>query len=175
VASFQQQITDAQNQYDAAMKMHKLKNDLESNIAMEDFRRITQHSKVLEQTRSDAAAGQTRLSGQLMLSNPGEKSISVTFPFSFADKPLLSFGGEMRDGDIPVDGNFPTVSVVVGGWSTVDNPPYSRLYTGCKLLIVTTGPPQQRLYVHWHLDGIGYSSNIPDDRISIYNSNGDYI
>jgi hypothetical protein len=163
MASFNQQVSDAQNQYNAAVSMHKNKSELESNLATENFRRVTQNARVTQETRSENSAGQTRLSGQLMLSNPGEKSISVTFPFSFADKPLLSFGAEMRDGDEPVNGNFPTVSVVIGGWTTVDNPPYSRLYTGCKLLVVTTGPSQQRLFIHWHLDGIAYSNDIASE------------
>ena len=171
MASFNEQVSNAQNAYNNAITQHNIKTSLEASLAMENLRRDVQNSKVLEETRSESAAGQTRLSGQLMLSNPGEKAVSVTFPFSFADKPLLSFGAEMRTGDEPVNGNFPTVSVVVGGWITVDNPPYSRLYNGCKLFIVTTGPPQQRLFVHWHLDGVAYSSDISEDKTEI----GDFL
>ena len=164
MASFSDQVNAAQTDY-LNFKTGQAKN-LADKIAVDNLSSQIQKFNQTTEDMSTAQAGQTRLSGQFMLSNPGEKEATVYFPFKFAGKPLLSFGAEIPTGDKPTPGNFPTVSIIIGGWLTQDNPPYTQLFYGAKFLMVTTGPPQQRLYIHWHLDGIAYGGDMNDLQVA---------
>jgi hypothetical protein len=123
----------------------------ENQAKIDRIRRANNEQQSTIENLSSASGGATRLTGQLLLSGSGEKVVDVVFPAPFTEKPLMSFGGEMQDSMIR--GQFPTISVVVAGWITRDAPPYSRLFTGCQLAIVTTGPTTQKMIVHWFFDG----------------------
>lgn len=135
---------------------------LDAMVAIEMFRRRTQARTITMADIEQTSAGITKLSGQVMLDGPGEGRFPITFPISFSEKPLLSFGGELKIGTEPVPGNFPTVSVVVGKWITTQVPPFQLNYTGCDLLIVTTGHVAQRMFIHWHLEGMAYNNTTDD-------------
>jgi hypothetical protein len=160
MADFSQQVAAAQAQYTTTKAQMDADIKLKNSQATEQFRTGLQQMKQTASDLASAQAGQTRLSGQFMLANPGEKIANVQFPFYFAEKPLLSFGAEIPTGDNVIKGQYPTASVMIGGWLTYDNPPFTQLFYGAKFIIVTTGPPQQRFYVHWHLDGVAYNGDI---------------
>ncbi|NBR22237.1 MAG: hypothetical protein EBU08_00300 [Micrococcales bacterium] len=125
-----------------------------------DAFRDKQLNQNLSYAARDAAAGPTRLTGEFLLMGAGEKRVPVDFPVSFSEKPLLTFGAELQEGAAVVDGKFPTVSVVVARWFTFERPPFSRLFSGAELMVVTTGSPTQQLIIHWHLDGVALTNPI---------------
>jgi hypothetical protein len=55
---------------------------------------------------------------------------------------------------------MPTVSMVVLRWIIEDRPPYSNMYTGAVLGIVTEGPVGSRVFAIWHMDGIAFSNPV---------------
>lgn len=109
--------------------------------------------------RSDSITpGLQICSGQVRVNGAGEASFPVTFPVKFTEKPALSFGGEILAGDTIEQGLMPTANVIVLGWSTQDNPPVGRLYTGALLGVVTTGVTFQKMIVHWNMIGKAITS-----------------
>jgi len=98
-------------------------------------------------------AGPTRCSGKFFLDGMGEAQVPIQFPVKFEAPPSLSCSFEIKEGDMLTTAKLPTLSASVIKWTIEDRPPYSSLYVGATLGIVTTGPPGQRLIVEWHVDG----------------------
>jgi hypothetical protein len=117
-------------------RMRRAQNDYESTI----------------NDLGNASGGATRLSGQFAIKGSGEKRVEIVFPAQFTEKPFMTFGGEIET-DFMIDGQFPTISLVVSRWITKDLPPYSRLFVGCEFAVVTTGPSVQKMIVTWAMDG----------------------
>jgi hypothetical protein len=127
--------------------------------AVEKFRN-SMIAKDMTAAMSSAAAGPTTLTGEFLIKNSGEKRVPIDFPIAFSEKPLITFGAEVQEGDVIVDGFFPTVSVIVSRWITVENPPFSRIYRGCELAVVVTGAPTQKVIVQWQLTGVAFGNPI---------------
>jgi hypothetical protein len=94
--------------------------------------------------------------GFVQAAGAGEGLVDVVFPNWYVEKPAISFGGELAN-QSPVAGKFPTVSVVVTSWSTQDRN-FNTYYLGATLAVVTTGPPDQVLIVHWQAEGKALSA-----------------
>lgn len=127
---------------------------------IERFRRRSNQLRMDQDGFSAMAAGPTRCSGQFLLDGTGEAEVQVSFPVKFSQKPLLSFAAEIRDGDMLITTQMPTVSMVVLRWIIEDRPPYSNMYTGAVLGIVTEGPVGSRVFAIWHMDGIAFSNPV---------------
>ena len=93
-------------------------------------------------------AGVYHVDGLFLVSGAGQTNSAVRFPVKFIERPNISFAGELDVNSAAVPGNYPTLSVVVGGW-VVEGPPTKRLWTGANLLVVTNGPATQKIWVHW--------------------------
>ena len=104
------------------------------------------------------AADITTLTGEIRVNGAGESRAQITFPLKFSQKPSLSFGGEIIEGDAILDGFMPTVNVVVLGWRTEERPPTSRLYIGADLGVVLGGVNHQKAIIHWTLVGKAITS-----------------
>ena len=97
-----------------------------------------------------------RVEGRFPFTNPitgaGESVVAVNFPVWFIDKPSMSFGGELDINEVLIDGAFPTLSALVKTWTTQvrDGATY---YVGANLLVVSSGAPNQRMFVHWQMEG----------------------
>lgn len=127
---------------------------------LELFRRRMNRSKADAVGFGDMAAGPTRCSGQFLIDSTGEVEAQINFPVKFSQKPLLSYSGEVKEGYMLTDSKMPTISMVPVRWILEDNPPYSVLYTGVVLAVVTDGPPGQRLFATWHMDGPAFSNPV---------------
>ena len=101
----------------------------------------------------DMGVGNQRISGQFLWEGSGEGEKEVVFPVKFIERPVFYFGGELGPNQSVVDGYYPTVSVVVGGWLTLKRPPVTSLYYGCTLVVVVTGHTDQKMVIHWHVEG----------------------
>lgn len=117
-----------------------------------------QQQEVNKRGQRDMAADKMFLSGEIRVAGAGESKAYITFPVKFSEKPHLSFGAEVTEGDALAPGFMPSVSVVILGWTTQERPPTSRLYTGAQLGIVTEGVFHQKLVVHWNLIGTAITS-----------------
>jgi len=124
------------------------------------FRRRTNQIRMDREGFATLFAGPTRCSGQFMMVGMGEAEVPTTFPVKFSQKPLLSFSAEIRDGDTLITSMMPKVSMVVLRWITEDRPPYSNMYTGAVLGVVTEGPVASRILITWHFDGTAYSNPV---------------
>lgn len=127
---------------------------------LERFRRKLNQDRFDTRGLSDMSAGPTRASGQFLLDGMGEVEVEVLFPVKFSEKPLLSFAAEVREGDLLIPAKMPSISMVVLKWRIEDIPPFSNLYTGATLGVVTKGPPGSRLFAIWHMDGTAYSNPV---------------
>lgn len=111
-----------------------------------------------EQRRGDVSRAQAiqgamfRASYHLEVAGTGESTFDVNFPVAFSEYPGVYYGGALDDGQVLVDGSFPTCSVVVASWVTVvkNNHTY---YIGAKLAIVTAGSATQIMIIHFHIEG----------------------
>lgn len=98
----------------------------------------------------------TAVEGTFLVDGSGEATKTVHFPVRFINRPVFTSGGEMHLDTNPVAGQFPTVSCVVHRWITEQHAGFSKMYfVGAELLVVTTGPTSQRLWVHWRASGKG--------------------
>lgn len=108
---------------------------------------------------SDMGAGPLTLQGKFPFDGAGEKVVELMFPYSFmGDPPFLSFSAELKEGDVLIAGSMPTCSVIVGGWLTQEMPPHGRLFSGAKLIVVTTGVWYQKMMIHWTFTGTAISN-----------------
>lgn len=105
---------------------------------------------------NSSLASPMTIEGTFLVDGAGEATADLVFPVKFIERPNLTFGGELHLDTNPVAGQFPTISVVVNRWAT--DPPAANTFTvatlklyfiGAQLLVVTTGPSTQRMWVHW--------------------------
>ena len=95
----------------------------------------------------------TRVTGFELTIGAGEVSIDVKFPVWFVEKPSMSFGGELEEGEFIQDRKFPTVSVVVVRWEKAQAERGGGWFVGANLAVVTTGKKDHRMWVHWQAEG----------------------
>lgn len=138
-------------------------NDLRSaqtGLSVEEFRSKLKQETINARSLADMAAAETKLDGEVRINGSGESTVPITFPVLFTEKPHLSFGAELIEGDALTVGFMPTISVVILGWITQESPPSSRFYRGAKLGVVTTGVRHQKMVVHWHLNGVAMANPV---------------
>jgi len=93
-----------------------------------------------------------RVSGKVLVRGSGEVAVDVTFPVTFIEEPVLSFGAALEANQALEAGNFPTISVVATGWNRREKVVGGEVgfyYDGATLSIVTTGKTDQLIWVHW--------------------------
>lgn len=88
--------------------------------------------------------------GFITLPSDGESMVSVTFPISFMEKPLFTYGLEMAPNTWINHGSFPIHSATVTNW-TIQRPADSTLWVGATLGIVTIGA--MRSILHYSFEG----------------------
>lgn len=105
--------------------------------------------KQAEKSRvEDQIATVHSIDGLFMITGSGEASVFVNFPVKFIERPNLSFGFELDPSAVVAAGSYPSVSAVIGGWAK-EGPSNKRTFTGATILVVSTGPVTQKIWVHW--------------------------
>lgn len=137
-----------------------MNNNRELSSALSRLRSAQQQNEITKRGANDMGATKTRINGEIRVNTAGESITQVVFPVRFTEKPIMTFGGEVIEGDALQAGYMPTISVVVVGWITEEVPPVSRLYTGAKLGIVLDGVNHQKAIVHWSLEGTALSNPV---------------
>jgi len=96
----------------------------------------------------------TSVTGRELTMNAGEVIIPITFGVWFIERPNVTFGGELDDGDFVEAGAFPTVSGVIVRW-TRQKPERNNggYFVGAEVCCVTTGRDEQRIWLHWRAEG----------------------
>lgn len=100
----------------------------------------------------------TSIEGTFLVDGRGESRKTVLFPCRFIHRPNFTTGGELHLDSAAVAGSYPILSCVVNGNGWILDPPqptdYSKVYfVGAELIIVTTGPATQRMWIHWRASG----------------------
>ncbi len=118
-----------------------------------------QVNRNLEQRRTHASRVESTLArehivkGKFLLQGAGEGLVELKFPVWFIEEPNMGgLGGVMYPGSEVIDGSYPTVSGSVLNWTLVEKTP-RQYFTGCTLAVVTTGLPEQRMFVHYRFEG----------------------
>lgn len=99
----------------------------------------------------------TRVSGFQEIAFVGEETtqellVDVVFPVWFVDIPAMSFGAHLVR-DLVEEGFFPTVSVVVVGWTKAQEiRPGGGYFIGARLAVVASGREQDRMVIHWNAE-----------------------
>ncbi|MDQ6949847.1 MAG: hypothetical protein M3256_27255 [Actinomycetota bacterium] len=128
---------------------------------------LAQHAlaRHLEQRRNDLgrldefSIKTTRVSGFQLVQKAGEVIVDVSFPVLFTERPAMSFGAHMDDGQVPEALNLPTVSTVVLSWIKAHEERVGGgngtpgWFSGARLAIVTTGRADHKVWVHWQAEG----------------------
>jgi len=102
-----------------------------------------------------------KVAGTVQTTGSGEGLLTVDFGYTFVEKPALSLGGELHPTSSLVAGQYPTVSVIVSAWTQptpVSSSISNNYYTGAVFAIVTTGPTDQVVIVHWQVEGMALMS-----------------
>jgi hypothetical protein len=112
----------------------------------------------------DVRAAEHVIKGRTKVLGVGEATVEVKFPAIYLEAPTFTFGGELAEGSVLAPGRFPTISAVVSRWD-VHEPDLELFgqtmrihYRGAILAIVTTGPSDTDLYLHWTFTGRALSN-----------------
>lgn len=104
--------------------------------------------------RLDSLTGRVHtVQGFFDLDGAGEALLDVNFPVWFMERPLFTFGAEMRAGNALSVGAYPTISVLVLRWSMKDYPGGVSYFAGATLVVVADGTADQSMLVHWRVEG----------------------
>lgn len=125
---------------------------------MQQFRRAFNNELVRSKDLRSVAADVTNVNGRTMINGAGESFVSVDFPVRFTKLPTFTYGFEMKEGEVLIDGLKPTGSAVVSQWKTVERLPLSVYYTGAVIQVVTTGQFYQKMLLIHNFDGIALSN-----------------
>jgi len=129
---------------------------------------IRRHIEVARSQRADnrdrifgALPTDSAIEGTFLVDGSGESLKTVNFPVRFINRPSIQFGYELHIDTVAVASTFPMASSIVNRWIT--DPPiaddgtaveYSKVYfIGARLIVTTTGPTNQRMWVHWRASG----------------------
>ena len=102
------------------------------------------------------AAQPTTSEFRLMVNSPGETYADFEFSTPFAQAPTITCGYEVMGGQI-TEGRAPMISAQVVEWMSRPRLPYSALYTGAKLVIVSEAPRGTGFIVHVTATGVAFS------------------
>jgi hypothetical protein len=113
------------------------------------------------ETLAQQATRDGHVHGFITLPSDGEVVVSVSFPLSFMEKPLFTYGLEMDDNTWIAPGSFPIHSATVIAWETA-RPADSTLWTGSTLGVVTIGA--MRSILHYSFEGRTFTSPVGTER-----------
>lgn len=121
---------------------------------MNDHELIAQTNRQVSTSdaRIDLQGREMTVRGEFLTQGAGEIIVHVNFPCVFTERPLMGSGAALDTNQPIAAGNLPTSSVVVGKYdfSGIDT---STKYTGADLVVVTTGEPTQKIWIHWAFTG----------------------
>lgn len=121
------------------------------------LQRSIRDQRTYVETLAQQAVRDGHVHGFIDLASSGEIVATVTFPISFMEKPVFSFGLEMGDNQHLNYGDFPICSAVIASWVTQE-PGDSTLYVGAQLGIVVVGVA--RSILHYKFEGRSYTTPV---------------
>lgn len=82
----------------------------------------------------------------------GEGSFTVSFIYSFIEKPTFTYGSELGPNFSPIKGSFPTFSATVSSWIT-SPAGHATLYNGAVVAFVAGGQANSQIICHHSFRG----------------------
>ena len=110
------------------------------------------------------------VTGRFLVEGVGSVARQVNFPAKFIEIPSFYFGSEIAPGHAAVDGNFPSVSVIVLRWTSTDDQPNQtssaqNLYNGANLgVVIQGGISSQKIWIHWSVTGTAVANPVFGDQ-----------
>lgn len=101
--------------------------------------------------------------GQLEMTAPGELLASLTFPVTFLEKPVFTYGLELADNYWPTVNAFPLCTPSVVTWHTKYLPSDVLAYVGVDLGIVVLGPDDLHTFLHYSFAGQSFTNPTSED------------
>jgi len=105
-------------------------------------------------------------SGTNEIIGSGEILLNLSFPVIFIQHPLFLYGSELGPGSELTAGNYPVLSAMVTYWD-IDDPDLAlygtslrRHFKGVQIAVTSSGPENQRLYLHWQFTGLALSNPV---------------
>lgn len=96
-----------------------------------------------------------KVTGTLLIEGIGRTGVDLVFPVLFINQPIMLCGQNLdlnENYDVALK---PSAEGIVTRWVTLERGgPNNLLWTGCRLLITTTGRPNQRQMLTWQLTGL---------------------
>lgn len=126
--------------------------------SMYNFRKSYNNDCVRQRDFVSVAADNAMVTGRTMINGAGESFVSVEFPVRFCQLPSFSYGFEMKEGEVIINGQKPTGSAVVSEWKTVERLPFSVYYTGAVIQVVTTGQFFQKMLLIHSFSGMALTN-----------------
>lgn len=132
------------------------------HAALNQAQKQIRNAKSSEIEVASVEAAQTHLSGEFMINSVGESKVDVLFPVVFTQKPLITVGFELKEGEDYVDGFMPTGTGMVLRWNTKRKPPISQFFVGCTIGVVVTGEQHHKFIGIWHATGLALTDPVPN-------------
>ena len=105
---------------------------------------------------ADMAVRVHKITGFFLVQGTGRAEVIIDFPILFVEKPALSWGSSLAEGDRYDAKAFPSFNAVVTNWGTQQaGDSGERYYRSAKLALSIAGSKAQRMWVNWHAEGRG--------------------
>jgi hypothetical protein len=114
------------------------------------MQRAIRDQRTYTETMAEQVIRDGHVQGFVNLASDGEHVVAISFPLSFMERPVFTYGLEMGDNTWFVQGDFPVHSATVGDWSIM-RPGGATLYTGAILGVVVIGAA--RSILHYSFEG----------------------
>lgn len=111
---------------------------------------------------ASVAAQPTTAEFRLLVNSPGESYVDFQFSTPFAQAPTINCSFEVFNSQV-LEGRAPTATAAVVEWITRPRYPFSALYTGAKLVIVSDAPRGTGFIVHATATGVAFAGPLGVD------------
>lgn len=122
------------------------------------FRKNMVSEQVRHNDIMSTRAQHTVLDGRFGVNNTGEAYKDIVFPVAYADMPTLTFGFEVDSLNSIIITRAPVITAEVYDWIYIERLPLSRLYTGARILVVSTGATVSKFTVTWSASGTAFTN-----------------
>lgn len=108
----------------------------------------------VKSAQSDFSPREFMVCGRFRVDGVGMAAKDVSFPVQFTEEPSFWPGAVLEDNQSLTPNYWPEHHITVVQWYTQKNGIGNDLYKGARLLVVTRGSNDQRLWIDWNFMGV---------------------
>jgi hypothetical protein len=118
------------------------------------LQRVYQRAAAEQQNIREAGVTITKATGRLLIYQPGEVIVPISFPTYFTERPTFTYGWEYDTDYLPVSQNFGGGWAAVSKWSVVNaSQGFDGYFTGAEIAVKCVGTSEQQMWLHWSMEG----------------------